>query len=459
MQTQATIRAFVASQKPSINRKVTKRVRTVFEELLVSNTKCPELWLYRKDVEAFNVFIGIHMACKGKVTFAQKIAFALAGYKWNKCIVCRKDLVTPRRETKTCHGSCTRAYTNGGSIPKVELSEAITRFGVNAKLTKTEKKMLAALHEVRFDGLPARKEVRQSCATLDLKVLTYKGVTYSERVARALLGAEQNCVCGNPLKFNPSTGTFSKTCSLACSAVSAERLAKIKSTTLERHGAIGFQLQKTKNTMRHRYGGNPMSKAEVRAKAEVTLLENYGVNNPSRSKVIQKRKEALSFERYGVRNPNQTKSAASKSLDSAFKRKEYKLGRRVIKVQGYEPQALDYMRKSKVKASDICTVWEKSVPSIKYSNAKNRGCVYFPDFYLPRSNAVVEVKSTYTLATNAKQWKLNKRKFRAAMDQGFRFILMVMESDGSRVMLPSDWMSMSYSQIRRALKAAVRRRP
>ncbi len=459
MQTQATIKAFVASQTPQTNKKVTKRVRAVFEELLASNTKCPELWLYRKDEEAFNVFIGIRMACKGKVSFIHKVAFALADYKWNRCAVCGEELITPRREVKTCHGSCTRAYTNGGKIPKVELAEAVAKFGINAKLTKKEMKTLAAWNEARFDGLPARKQVRQFCTVLDLKVLTYTGKTYSERVARAVLGAEQNCFCGEPLKYKPSTGLFSKTCSQACSSVSAARLDKIKTTTLERHGAIGFQLQKTKDTLQSKYGGNPITNAKVKAKAKGTLLKNYGVDNPSQSKVIQKRKEALSLGRYGVRNPNQTKSAAAKSLDSAFKRKEYKLGRRLIKVQGYEPQALDYMRKAKVKASDICTVWEKTIPSIKYSNAKNRGCVYFPDFYIPRKNVLVEVKSIYTIAPNKAQWKLNKRKFKACSDQGYKLIVMVMEQNGSRVILPSDWMSMTFTQIKKALKEAVRRQP
>lgn len=459
MQTQATIKAFVAAQISSTNQKVTKRVRAVFEELLASDSKCPELWLYRKDAEAFNVFIGIRMACTGKVTFRHKIAFALDKYKWNRCVVCGEELVTQRRETKTCHGSCTRAYTNGGKVPKIELAEATAKFGVNAKLTKTEGETLAAWNTIRFGGTPARKKVTQFCTTLDLKILTYAGETYSERVARAVFGAQQNCVCGAPLKYNPHTGLFSKTCSQACSSVNDARLAKIKATTLERHGAIGFQLQKTKDTMQSRYGGNPITNTKVKAKATATLLKNYGVENPSQSKAVQKRKEALSLERYGVRNPNQTKSAAAKSLNSAFKRKEYKLGRRLIKVQGYEPQALDYMRKAKVKASNICTVWEKSVPSIKYNSAKHRGCVYFPDFYLSHSNTMVEVKSTYTIATNTKQWKLNQRKFRATIDQGFKFVVMVMESDGSRVLLPSDWLSMSYTQIKKALKVAVRRQP
>lgn len=459
MQTQATIKAYVKKLNPKRNAKVTKRVREVFEELLDSGTKCPELWLYRKDETALNVFIGITMDTTGRTSFKQKVEFALSGYKWKCCKVCNAELKTPRRETSTCAGACARSYTNGGVIPKSELKEAIDKFGHNAKLTTAEISKLSSFHEERFDLKPARKTVRSYCEVLDEKLITYEGKTYSERVARALFGASQECRCGKALKFNHATGKFQKSCSIECAASDPDRLRAIKETTLARHGAIGFSLPKTKATFARKYNGNPLLDNKIKTKALDTLERNYGVRNPSQSKDIKAKKVKNSMARYGVRSPNQTIESVARSLRSAFKRKEYKLGRRVIEVQGYEPQALDYMKAAGVKAANICTVYEKSVPAIRYNKGKGRGCVYFPDFYLKHSNTIVEVKSTYTIATSPKQWKLNKRKFKAVTEEGYRFVLLVMESNGSRVLLPNNWMDLTYKQIKKELKVATRRQP
>jgi hypothetical protein len=47
---------------------------------------------------------------------------------------------------------------------------------------------------------------------------------------------------------------------------------------------------------------------------------------------------------------------------------------------------------------------------------------YYPDFYIPKENLIIEVKSQYTLDV---QWDKNQAKFNAVKDNGFNFKLII----------------------------------
>ena len=119
-----------------------------------------------------------------------------------------------------------------------------------------------------------------------------------------------------------------------------------------------------------------------------------------------------------------------------YRFKEYQLGKHTVLVQGYEPQALDYVQKKlKVKANQIKT--GKDVPVIEYYDKKKKcSRQYFPDFYIPNDNRVVEVKSNYTMEVGFKELKC-KRK--AAIKAGYLFSLLVMDKDGKRIKVPDNW--------------------
>ena len=64
----------------------------------------------------------------------------------------------------------------------------------------------------------------------------------------------------------------------------------------------------------------------------------------------------------------------------------------IIRVQGYEPLAIDILLK-KYNENDIITP-KKDMPIIMYKKkTKHR---YFPDIYIPKENLIIEVKSDYT---------------------------------------------------------------
>jgi len=59
------------------------------------------------------------------------------------------------------------------------------------------------------------------------------------------------------------------------------------------------------------------------------------------------------------------------------------------------------------------------MPEFWYDNKKHR---YYPDFYVPKDNLIIEVKSGYTLNKNRKR---NDMKFESVKNAGYNFKLMI----------------------------------
>ena len=134
------------------------------------------------------------------------------------------------------------------------------------------------------------------------------------------------------------------------------------------------------------------------------------------------------MERYGVEHALQHKAFFYKAQSSGYRLYDYKLGRKTIQVQGYEPFALDYILSRGVPARCIVAGRGSDIPSVPYRlDGKRR--VYHPDIWLPDRNLIVEVKS---YGTYMKSLRVNLAKRRAAEKAGFRFMFLVMNRDGTR---------------------------
>lgn len=132
-------------------------------------------------------------------------------------------------------------------------------------------------------------------------------------------------------------------------------------------------------------------------------LKKYGVENSAqRPEVIEKRRRTM-LRKYGVERALQNKEIFDKNLTTAFKHKDYCLGKRVVKLQGYEPQAVDYIREVyKIKPSDIECGIGSAVPSILYTY-RGKQYAYHPDIWIKSLNRIVEVKSAYTYRSSLKK--------------------------------------------------------
>jgi len=97
---------------------------------------------------------------------------------------------------------------------------------------------------------------------------------------------------------------------------------------------------------------------------------------------------------------------------------------RVVRIQGYEPQALDILLESFPESDIIIGVANinNEIGKIAYTqNEKEHR--YYPDFYIKSTNTIIEVKSQWTFD----KWKeKNLAKQQACIEQGFNFEFMVL---------------------------------
>jgi len=93
---------------------------------------------------------------------------------------------------------------------------------------------------------------------------------------------------------------------------------------------------------------------------------------------------------------------------------------KVIKVQGYEPQFLDHVFKNNIwKEEDF----DFSPPPIKYKTPDGKQHNYFPDFYIPKDNLIIECKSAYIL--NKQTLEIQTLKEQAVFSNGFTYLFIL----------------------------------
>ncbi len=180
-------------------------------------------------------------------------------------------------------------------------------------------------------------------------------------------------------------------------------------------------LSKTQETNMKKYGvENVSSVSEFRRKAEDTMLERYG-SHSSKSETVKNKVKINNLEKYGVEHPFQDSKVYEKAFKKSCKYKTFKWNDgNISKVQGHEPIVLKELEESGYGFNDILTS-TNDMPEIWYEfeGSEHR---YYPDFYIPSENLIIEVKSEYTLQ---KQLDKNQAKFEAVKKLGFNFRLEV----------------------------------
>jgi hypothetical protein len=207
-----------------------------------------------------------------------------------------------------------------------------------------------------------------------------------------------------------------------------ESREKMKETNLEKYGTefiIGSKY--FEETMIDKYGTIYYALSED---GKQYMMTNYGSKYYVNSQTFRKKM----LELYGVEHAMQNPFILEKAFKSAHKRKEYILPDGTItSYQGYENFMLDYMY-SIFEQDDVVNRLGE-VPRIPYVYG-NTNRYYFPDAYVKSLNLIIEVKSLYTLGTkaNPKELDKNREKFRAVIDQGYNFLLVVYDSKGNLVL-------------------------
>lgn len=134
-------------------------------------------------------------------------------------------------------------------------------------------------------------------------------------------------------------------------------------------------------------------------------------------------------------------------------RKEFILAGNKVFIQGFEDRAIRYLTKEKGIPEKQIKVG-KDIPRLKV-DFNGRVIIHSPDIWIPKQNRLVEVKSIWTfgLTRGRLEWfKLSKAKRKAAIEQGFKYNLLLMESNGNRLVLPENWHTMKRKEVKQYLE-------
>jgi len=137
------------------------------------------------------------------------------------------------------------------------------------------------------------------------------------------------------------------------------------------------------------------------------LINNFG-------KEILRPKEEI------TRQMNYSTGFQENALSKSYYNKTYTLpSGKIIKVMGYEDHFLNFIFNKKIFKEEDFDFTNNFKINYMDGNKKRK---YYPDFFIPKKNLIIEIKSLYILN---KQKHLNDLKFEAAKKAGYNFICIV----------------------------------
>ena len=173
---------------------------------------------------------------------------------------------------------------------------------------------------------------------------------------------------------------------------------KIKITNLQKYGVENpaqneYFKNKMKITNLEKYGFEyPLQNEDIKNKIKLTNLEKYGNSMALQNLHIKEKSRLTILEKYGVENISQCPHISEKQYSRTNKIYTLPSGK-ILNIQGYENYALDIL--IKVYTEDEILNKRIDMPKLIYEQ-HNKNHVYFPDFYIPKDNLIIEVKSIYT---------------------------------------------------------------
>lgn len=131
-------------------------------------------------------------------------------------------------------------------------------------------------------------------------------------------------------------------------------------------------------------------------------------------------KEFMRSKSEAIRLNNLTEEHQRKAHAGLGKKRNYTLpSGNIIPIQGYEDHFLNYVFKySNLKEEDFQFTPRKRIKLSDSPKTKHKH--YYPDFFIPKYNLIIEIKSWYTFNMNV---YLNKRKIRKTREEGYKFIM------------------------------------
>jgi len=285
-----------------------------------------------------------------------------------------------------------------------------------------EKTKTTNLEKYGFENAMLNKEVKEKVRKSTLE--NNDGIGFqtgkSKKTLMALFGVE------NPSQVHEfqekKKKTFIENYGVDNPMKNEEIQNKAKKTNLENYGVenIFEDSEYMQQKFKEKYGvNNPMQIKEFAKKVSETHKRRYSNNHWMKKPEIIEKRRKTNKNKFGVDHPMQNSEIFKKNMGSCFRRKEYKWNTgEISELLGYEHIVLGELEEQGYLFNDVKTKPEE-MPEIWYS-FEGKQHRYYPDFYIPAENLIIEVKSDFTL-----QGVTNEYKFQAVKDAGFNFKLEV----------------------------------
>lgn len=208
-------------------------------------------------------------------------------------------------------------------------------------------------------------------------------------------------ICNKPTKWNNGKG-YNKYCCIYCAGSSPYKEQHRKETNIKKFGV-----------------SNPATLKHIKTKIGVTTSrKNKNKSLKDKEKILKKRIQT-NINKFGYEHAMQNKKCFHKCMKHQYTRKQYTLpSGNQIYLQGYEPRFLDFIFVNKLLNENEIVY---RVSGILYTSADNNQHKYYPDFYIPKLNLIIEIKSDYSLKCD----KQFKHKRQSCIDNGYNYICIV----------------------------------
>jgi len=338
-----------------------------------------------------------------------------------------KDCLLPqtlqKREDTTMKKT---GFTHGAKNPvvrqKIEDTNMIKYGGKSPAHSKDvrEKMQQTTLINHGVEYSQQNKEIKDKSNATKLKNMDIEHFKYSDK-SLFQMTKDQNIILldGNSNKINDDNcdyyenitrngSIYYKCVHPECSMNSCKnyrQLKEISGAYCEEHTKLNMR-NKSIETCMDIYGyASPSQCPYVKAQQEATMLKNHGVKAimkiPERCLQAQIKKEQTNIERYKVKHVMQCAKIAEKASKNARMHKSYIFpSGRIDMVQGYEPQALDYLLQVENIPEDDIITNRTQVPECWWSDENGKIHRYYVDIYIPSQQRCIEVKSRWSLALN-----------------------------------------------------------
>jgi hypothetical protein len=176
---------------------------------------------------------------------------------------------------------------------------------------------------------------------------------------------------------------------------------------------------------------NPTQSEVIRNKSKQTSINKYGTEHPHQSQIVKNKTEETCLKRYGVKNPSQDAKILEKTFKNAFRLKSYIFpSGNSINYQGYENYALDELLLT-INEDDLISGCE-NVPKIWFYDIVGKKHIHFVDFFIPKLNKCIEVKSTFTFDKGIKKDNIFLKQH-AGKKLGYEYEIWVYNKKGEKV--------------------------